>query len=62
MTCGNCERHVREAVGKLLGVASIDVNYQESRATVQFDPRQTTAAAIVAAITEAGYDAREADR
>jgi copper chaperone CopZ len=60
MSCSNCEKHVREAVQSVKGVGSVQVDLQGGRATVSFDPRATTAAAIVAAITEAGYEATEA--
>lgn len=57
MTCSNCQRHVRDAAAGLPGVSTVDVDLQAGRATVSFDPQQTTADAIAAAITEAGYDA-----
>ncbi len=59
MTCGNCERHVREAAEAVPGVSAVDVDRPGNRATVTFDPQQTTADAIAAAITEAGYDTSE---
>jgi copper chaperone CopZ len=60
MTCGNCERHVRHAAEHVAGVASVEVDLAGGRATVSFDPQATTAAAIAAAITEAGYETTEA--
>jgi copper chaperone len=60
MTCGNCEKHVRHAAEHVAGVSSVDVDRPGGRATVSFDPQATTAAAIAAAITEAGYEASEA--
>ena len=59
MTCGNCERHVRQAAEKLAGVASVQVDRPGGRATVSFDPTQTNPAAIAAAITDAGYETTE---
>ena len=56
MTCGNCERHVRQAAEKLAGVTSVLVDRPANRATVSFDPAQTSPEAIAAAITAAGYD------
>ena len=56
MTCGNCERHVRQAAEGVAGVASVEVDRPANRATVSFDPAQTSASAIAAAITAAGYD------
>ena len=60
MSCGNCERHVREAVQKVKGVGSVHVDLERGRASVSFDPALTTPAAIAAAITESGYAATEA--
>ena len=56
MTCGNCERHVRQAAQKVPGVTSVQVDRPANRATVSFDPAQTSPEAIAAAITAAGYD------
>jgi copper chaperone CopZ len=60
MTCGNCEKHVRHAADHVPGVTSVEVNRLGGRATVSFDPQATTAAAIAAAITDAGYETTEA--
>lgn len=60
MTCGNCEKHVRHAAEEVPGVTSVVVDRPGNRASVSFDPAQTSAAAIAAAITEAGYEAAEA--
>lgn len=60
MTCGNCEKHVRHAAEHVAGVSSVAVDRPGGRATVSFDPQATTAAAIAAAITEAGYETTEA--
>ncbi|MCC7124815.1 MAG: heavy-metal-associated domain-containing protein [Acidobacteria bacterium] len=56
MTCGNCERHVREAAEKVAGVTSVTVDRPGEKATVSFDESVTNAGAIAAAITDAGYD------
>lgn len=60
MSCGHCEKAVREAAGQVPGVSSVVVDLKGGRATVSFDPSATTPAAIAAAITDAGYDALEA--
>jgi copper ion binding protein len=60
MSCGHCEKAVREAAAQLPGVSSVVVDLKGGRATVSFDPGATTSAAIVAAITDAGYEASEA--
>jgi len=60
MSCGHCEKAVREAAAHVPGVSSVVVDLKGGRATVSFDPNATTLAAIAAAITEAGYEATEA--
>ena len=60
MSCGHCEKTVREAAAQVPGVSSVVVDLQGGRATVSFDPGATTPAAIAAAITESGYEAAEA--
>ncbi|MGE3889916.1 MAG: heavy-metal-associated domain-containing protein [Vicinamibacterales bacterium] len=57
MSCGHCEKAVREAAEQVPGVSSAVVDLKGGRATVSFDPSATTPAAIAADITEAGYEA-----
>ncbi len=55
MTCSHCKVAVTEEVGKVAGVASVDVDLESKLVRVQgsdVDPD-----AVVAAIDEAGYDA-----
>ena len=59
MTCGNCEKHVRQAAEHVPGVTSVSVDRPANQATVSFDPQSTTPAAIIAAIVDAGYEAAE---
>ncbi len=54
MTCGHCELSVKEEVGEVTGVASVEVDLQTGRVTVRgegFDD-----AAVRAAVGEAGYE------
>ena len=55
MTCGSCSVTVRAAVGKLDGIASVDVGVGSGAATVTFDGNKVTAAQIAKAITGSGY-------
>jgi copper chaperone len=55
MHCGHCERAVKEEVGEVAGVASVDVDLETKLVTVRggdFDD-----SAVRAAIVEAGYEA-----
>ncbi|HXD01346.1 MAG TPA: cation-translocating P-type ATPase, partial [Verrucomicrobiae bacterium] len=56
MTCGNCSRHVTEAIQSVPEVASATVQLETGRATVRWQS-QPNLAAVLGAIQEAGYDA-----
>jgi copper chaperone CopZ len=58
MTCGNCVKHVGEAIAEHAAGAKHDVDLAAKRVTVTFDPQATTPAAIAQALDEAGYPAR----
>jgi copper chaperone len=54
MTCGHCEAAVKQEVGSVAGVSSVDVDLQSKLVTVSGAALDRDA--IVAAIDEAGYD------
>ena len=55
MTCASCVNRVEKAIGKVAGVDRVAVNLATERATVSYDPRQTTVADIATAVERAGY-------
>src|SRR5918997_6745379 len=55
MTCASCVNRVEKAIGKVAGVEEAAVNLATERATVSYDPRQTTVADIATAVERAGY-------
>src|SRR5215212_5698172 len=55
MTCASCVNRVEKAIGKVPGVERAAVNLATERATVSYDPRQTTVTDIAAAVERAGY-------
>src|SRR5215203_943551 len=55
MTCASCVNRVEKAIGKVPGVEQAAVNLATERATVSYDPRQTTVADIASAVERAGY-------
>ncbi|MFU8869595.1 heavy metal translocating P-type ATPase [Natronococcus sp.] len=57
MSCATCSGSVEDAVGALEGVASASANYATDEGTVEYDPEETSLAAIYDAIAEAGYEA-----
>jgi copper chaperone len=56
MTCGHCEMSVREEVQEIPGVEAVDVSHQDGRLVVT-GTGPVDEAAVVAAVTEAGYQA-----
>jgi copper chaperone CopZ len=56
MTCGHCERSVREEVGRLAGIDEIQVSAQTGRLVVTAS-EAVDDAAVIAAVDEAGYSA-----
>jgi Cu+-exporting ATPase len=57
MDCASCVAHVEKAAAKVGGVQACSVNLARARAVVKFDPAQTDANAVAAAITDSGYPA-----
>ena len=60
MTCNNCARKVTDAARKVPGVHSLTVNVSAERASVRWNSAaERNIPALIAAITGAGYDAKE---
>lgn len=59
MTCGHCEASVREEVGEIAGVTDVQVSSATGDLTVTADG-EIDNAAVLAAVTEAGYAATPA--
>lgn len=57
MTCALCPATVKKAMEGVAGVTSVVVDFDAKTATVIFDPSVSTADAIAAASTNAGYPA-----
>ena len=58
MSCGHCKVAVIDEVSRVAGVAAIDVDLD--RKLVRVRGTEVDAAAVVAAIDDAGYDAVQA--
>ena len=56
MSCDNCVRHVTRALTGIEGVRVDNVTIGAAR--VAYDPAQVTDQQVLAAVAEAGYDAR----
>lgn len=60
MTCGHCEMSVREEVSEVAGVSEITVSAKTGKLSVAHDSPTDDApfaAAVIAAVAEAGYTA-----
>ena len=57
MTCASCVRRVEKALGQVPGVSAVAVNLATERARVAYDGQPGTAAALVEAVSRAGYAA-----
>ena len=63
MTCSNCARHVTEAIQSVPGVHSASVVLETGRASVRWNPdASANIPAVLAAVKEAGYEAKPARR
>ncbi|HSH38173.1 MAG TPA: mercuric transporter MerT family protein [Chthoniobacterales bacterium] len=62
MTCATCEIAVRRALNKVDGVKAARVSVISNSAEVDYDPQQTTPAALAAAIDTTGYKAKLLER
>jgi copper chaperone len=55
ISCGHCVTSIKEAVGTLPGVASVDADPDTKRVEIDFDPGRVSLAQIEAALDDAGY-------
>ncbi len=55
MTCGNCVRHVEQALKSLSGISQLEVNLEKHEALVEYDSTLLTHEAMVSALKDAGY-------
>jgi P-type Cu+ transporter len=61
MSCAACANTVEDAIIHVPGVIESNVNFALERATLDYDPQQTTPQAIVQAVVNAGYQATPID-
>lgn len=58
MHCGACAERIEDVLGRLPGVISADVDFEQTRALVVYQPGRVTVARVVSAVEEAGFRAR----
>lgn len=56
MTCGHCEKSVKDSVGELAGVKSVSVNLDSGEVTVDHDGSLVTEEAIAETIKTQGFN------
>ncbi len=57
MHCGACATGIQMLVSQMDGVASVFVDYEGKKGTVEFDPQKTNKDAITKEIASLGYTA-----
>ncbi|AFY69281.1 copper-translocating P-type ATPase [Thalassoporum mexicanum PCC 7367] len=57
MSCAACANTIEKAIRNTPGVIEGHVNFAMERSQVEYDPQQTNAIAIQAAVSDAGYEA-----
>lgn len=54
MTCGNCVKHVKEAISELSGVSNVEIELEGGKVTIE-SSGDLDAAVLSEAVSEAGY-------
>ncbi len=57
MTCASCVGRVERAIKRVPGVSEVSVNLATERARIAYDGQPDTAAALIGAVSDAGYTA-----
>ncbi len=55
MTCGNCVRHVEQALNNLSGILKLEVNLEKHEALVEYDSTLVTYETMASVLKDAGY-------
>ncbi len=55
ISCGHCVMTIKDEVGALAGIASVEANPDTKRIEIAYDPTQVTLAQIEGVLDEAGY-------
>jgi copper chaperone CopZ len=55
ISCGHCVASVKNALGALPGVTSVEADADTKRVEIDFDPGRVSLAQIEATLDEAGY-------
>ena len=55
MTCDHCEMSIQKGVNELNGISLVEANHEDSTAHIVYNPAETDAKEIIAAIEKRGY-------
>ena len=55
MTCGNCVRHVEQALNNLSGISKLEVKLEKHEALVEYDSTLVTYETMASVLKDAGY-------
>lgn len=56
MSCGNCQRHVKEALSDVDGVLNAEVSLEQKEALIEHEDT-VSAELLINAVVDEGYDA-----
>jgi copper chaperone len=59
MTCQGCVRSVEKKLAGVAGVQSAKVDLEAGKASVEYDPAKTGAAALIGAVEQIGFHASQ---
>ena len=60
MTCGNCVRHVEQALKNVSGISLLEVNLEKHEALLEYDATIVTYDAMASVLKDAGYTMKKA--
>ena len=58
ITCGHCVDTIKEAVGRLDSVFSVDVDIENKQVVLEFDEKKGTPEDLIDKIEEVGFEVR----
>jgi Cu+-exporting ATPase len=59
MTCAACATHVEKNLSKVEGVSRVNVNLASEKASISYNPTQTTIEKLMENVGKTGYSVRE---
>jgi copper chaperone len=57
MTCGGCVKSVTNALQRETGVEKVEVMLEQGKATIDYDPAQTSPQQLAEAVGDIGFEA-----